>query len=452
MIHICAEELIVLKKNREELETKLYLSIEENISNRRKIKDELVSRLQEHNITAGKTMMVFNKSESVPVQTLSTAELYLFTKYLYELTLDNKINPAEWFNPDEIKQFDDYKAQQYYKGDVAIFYNVDQVSENQWVCTSEPWVEMSKKVQQGLVTYNVKTQRETTTVKFNNVSTEIPTIKQKPIQEMTSLMLKNKFTPNAITLNIRKTGTEVFEYNVKDRTLMIGVDNTTTFLDIPDGMHRTLSGMRAVEINPNLTLFTIINFLNYTEQEVQEYIDQEDHRTPINRSHLASFKNDDNGVIIAKYLNKYGNEKNNELFNQIATNDNELKSPLWKYVTIDTFARAFNYNFKVESPREFSKIQEYLKDFFNELIGILKERKIPQQIGLINNLFVGYMSIASVLYEKDNWKSILENVINNIDLSSDEIISLGVNSKTINLATIKRISSYFKKLGDLNNV
>lgn len=439
-----------MKKNREQLELQLYISIEQNLINRRKIKDELVSKLQKHNITAGKTMMIFNKSESVPIQTLPISELYLFTKYLYQITLDNNINPIDWFNPEEIKQYDDYKAQQYYKGDVAIFYNVDQVSENQWVCTSETWVEMAKKVQQGLITYNIRTQRETTTVKFNNITTEIPTIKQKPIQEMTSLMLKNKFTPNTITLNIRKVGGEVFQYESKERTLMIGIDNKTTFLDIPDGMHRTLSGLRAVEINPNLSLFTIINILNYTEEEVQEFIDQEDHRTPINKSHLASFKNDDNGVIIAKYLNKYGNEKNNELFNQIATNDSELKSPQWKYVTIETFAKSFNYCFKSiidkASPREFNKIQEYLKDFFNELIGILKEKKIPQQICLVNNVFVGYISLASFLYEKDNWKELLYEILNKINLNSDEVIELGITHKTINLSTIKRIANYFKKI------
>lgn len=441
-----------MKKNREELEIQLYIAIEENLVNRRKIKDELVTKLQEHNITAGKTMMIFNKSESVPIQTLPVAELYLFTKYLYEATLDNKINPIDWFNPDEIKQYNDYKAQQYYKGDVAVFYNVDQVSENQWICTSEPWVEMSKKVQQGLITYNIRTQRETTCVKFNNVTTEIPTIKQRPIQEMTSLMLKGKFTPNTITLNIRKIGTEIFEYNVKDRTLMVGIDNKRTFLDIPDGMHRTLAGMRAVEANPNLQLFTIINILNYTEEEVQEFIDQEDHRTPINRSHLASFKNDDNGVIVAKYLNKYGNEKNNELFNQIATNDSELKSPYWKYVTIETFAKSFNYNFKIESPREFTKIQTYLKDFFNELIGIFKEKKIPQQICLVNNLFIGYIAMASRLYNYENWKEYLEKIIDQIKLDSKEILSLGINNKNVNLSTVKRISNYFKKIEVIEHV
>ncbi len=440
-----------MKKNRDNLEKAIYSAIDKNLVNRRTIINKITSDLSEnHNISAGKIKMIYNKSEGVPIQALSNAELFVFTRALYKATNDYNINPEDWFNPEEIKSYELYKAQTYSKGDVAVFYNVDQVSENQWVCTKETWVDMSKKLNQGLITYNIRTQRETTTVTFGNIETQIPTIKMKPVQDMTELILNGKFTPNMITLNIRKTESneQHFEYDAKTRTLSIAVDNETTFLDIPDGMHRTLSGARAVEINPNLTSFTMINILNYTEEEAQQYIEQEDHRTPINPSHIASFKNDDNGVMMAKHVNKFGNEKNNEMFNTLATNINEFNSSNIKYTTIEMFARAFNHNWKINQPREFAKIQKFMISFFNECIGIIREKHLDQSKYLASNVFIGYIALSSILFKKENWVEILEVVVDRI-ASDESFEKLGLHSDNlkVTLPLLRKFSDYFKKIG-----
>jgi hypothetical protein len=440
-----------MKKNREELENTLYIAIEESTFERRKIKDKLTNDLKDnHNISPGKTMRLYNKS--LPLSTLSNAELYAFTKALFDSTGNHKINPEEWFNPEEVKTYSIYKDTQYYKGDVITFYNVDQTSDHQWCCSKATYPEMNNIFTQGMITYNFKSQRNTTTITFNNIATEVPTIKSTPIIEMTKLMLDGKFTPNMITLNIRKTGTESYEYNAKERTLSIAIDNENSHVDIVDGMHRCLSMMRAVEINPNIDGYTFINFLNVSEDDAGQFIDQEDHRTPINPSHTAAFRNNREGVMLAKYIDKYGNEKNNAMFNQLAFNDNELKSPKWRYVTIETFDKAFEHNWKVESPREFNKIQKYMVEFFNELLGILKEKKLPQEKTISNNIFIGYIALSSILYKKENWSEILEKIVDKINFNDDKLVSLGVYTNKVNLSVVKRISEYFKKIGAEVNV
>lgn len=441
--------LFIVKKNRVELETTVYIVIEEHLQDRRKIREYIIKRLEQHNISAGKVMAIFNQNESIPIQTLPNAELYLFTNALYEIAKSERINPEKWFNDEEIKLYSEYKAETFFKGNIVVFSNVDQVSDNQWICSKATYQEMSNIMSQGLFTYNIRTQRESTTIRFNDIATEIPTIKQVPVIEMTNLMLSGKFTPNTIALNIRHIGIEKYEYSPKARTLSVQVDNDSTFIDIIDGMHRTLAMMRAVETNPNISLFTAINILNFTEEQAQAFIDQEDHRTPINKTFIASFRNDDNGVKMAKDINVYGNKENNALFNMFATQKLELKAPYSKYVTIENFAAGFNHNFTISEPRDFTKIQGYLIKFFNEIVGLLKE--IGKDEYISNNYFIGYLAWASVLYADDNWIDKINDIIKDFDFSNDKLNEI-ISVKKIKPANVTKISDYFKQRVGIENV
>lgn len=412
-----------MKKNRQDLEKTLVYIIKEYSRSKRKIRSQLEDKFKELKMSA-KVIGIWNGT--VPYITINLAELYLFTRALYEITEEECLNPREWFNEEEEKSFILYKPQKPYKNNIIKFYNVDKTSDNRYVCTKATYQEMSEIFAQGLITYNIRTQRETTTIVFNGQYIEIPTIRQNPIVKMTKLMVDGKFTPNMITLNLRKTGEEMLpEYNEKDRTLEIWVDNERSFLDIIDGMHRMSAAMRAVEMNPDIDMYTMISILYYTEEEAQEYIDQEAHHTPISQVHRAAFRNSETSILVAKEINLFGNSTNNEMFNKIALNYEELKSQS-KYVTFETFSKAFNYNYKIANPREVSKISKYLKDFFNELIGLLREKG---QITFTNNMFICYICISNLLRDKENWKEVLEKITSSTKLD-ERILSQNLDLKT----------------------
>lgn len=434
-----------MKKDREKLELTLQNFIQNYVGSKRKLKDSLVEKLANNNISAGKALGLSNLS--IPLVTIGNAELYLFTKALYEITNDELINPEKWFNEEEEKSYILYKEKIEYNNDVIILNNVDQVSDKQWFCSKATYQEISKIISQGLITYNVRTQRETTAIVFNNENIiKVPTIKQKPIKEMTELMIRGKFTPNTITWNIRKTGEEMLpEYDEKNRTLAIPVDNIKSFCDQIDGQHRVCAMMRSVEQKPDIEGHTAISILYYSEEEAQEYIDQEAHHTPISKVHRESFRNSDTEIIIAKEINKYGNENNNVLFNKFATTYDEIKYDN-KYLTYETFSKSLKYSFSIENPREVSRITKFLKDYFNDILGIFDEKNIKYE----NNVFIGLTSIAGKLYNNKEWQSLLENNIENIIKVINELTKSEINNKKLTNPFIKNISEKFVKAVTLN--
>ena len=439
-----------MKKDRQELEITLYKAIKESKENKWKNREYLTSKLGEYGISVGKTVGIYGTT--IPLVTLSNAELYLFTKVLYEVTQYNSIEIDKWFTLEEIKMFDQYKAEQTYKGNIIALHNVDQTADNHFVCTKATYIELAKIISQGLITYNLRTQREAKIVVFGNKYIEIPDIRENPVREMTGLMVKGKFKPNTIVWNIRKTGRKRFKYDVKDRTLYIEVDGIESFVDIIDGMHRLQSIIRTIEEDPNNQGYSELSIFNYSEEEAQELIEQEDHKTPMNKTHIAAFKNSDEYVIMAKDIGKYGTERNNELFNKIAMSDIEIRTQE-KYVTVETFSKAIKYNFgEFGNPRDISTVQKFLIGFFNELLGILKEKYTKENsIVFENNTFIGYILLASILIKEENWKEALEDILNSINFSNDsEWTNVGIFSNKLNSSLIKKISEHFKKAGVVN--
>lgn len=430
-----------MKKDRIKLELAITDTITNYPESRRRLKEKLITKLAEHNISAGKAIGLF--SLTIPLTTVSNAEIYLFTKALYEITAEGNLLPGSWFNEEEEKSFILYQEKQEYNNDVIILHNVDQVSDKQWICTKATYQEITQIFSQGLITYNIRTQRETTSIVFNNNNIiEVPTIKKDPIGKMTRLMLFNKFTPNTITWNIRRTGEEMLpEYDAKNRTLAIPVDNIKSFCDIIDGMHRSAAMMKTFEENPDTEGFTLISILYYTETEAQEYIDQEAHHTPLDKTHRQSFRNSDSEIIIAKDINSFGNAKNNMLFNKIATNYNEIEHK-GKYVTFETFGKAIKYNFKIEIPREISKISKFLKDYFNDILGILQEKNVK----FSNNTYIGLISLSSLLYNTDNWQEWIESNIDKIIVVINSLSESDIKNKKITNPFVDKISVKFKEV------
>jgi hypothetical protein len=430
-----------MKREREELEKTLRQVILNTIDKKRKIKDELENKFKNLKMSA-KAIGFYNLT--IPFNTIAIAELYLFTKALYEITSDNHIKPEDWFNPEEEKSFSLFKPQIEYKNDIIILNNVDKTDDNKYFCTKATYQEMAKIFSQGLITYNIRTQRETTTIIFKGKAIEIPTLKQNPIRKMTDLMVDGKFFPNMITLNYRNTGNEYeLEYDEKNRTLAISVDNVQGFLDIIDGMHRMSAAMRAVELKPDINMYTMINILHCTEEEAQEFIEQEANHTPMSITHREAFKNSDTAVIIAKAINSFGNRKSNEMFDKIAMDYNDLGINK-KYVTVETLAKAINHNFKIETPADKIRIENYLKEFLNIIIVLLKEKG---SIDFDNNIFIGFIVLAKELYGKSNWSTILDNIVKNNDFEAKTL------TQHVNLYTEKitkpLMNNYYNYFSDM---
>jgi hypothetical protein len=191
-----------------------------------------------------------------------------------------------------------------------------------------------------------------------------------------------------------------------------------------------------------------------TEAQAKAYLAREEKATPMNLTHQKGLDNRDLYVSFVDEINRFGTEKNNELFGKIAVNYNELKSQN-KYVTSETLSLAISnyFNLKKMKAREVSNLQEYIVKFFVEALGILSETYDKKNsIIFENNTFIGYITLASILKDKEDWKQQLSNILKKIDFNRfytdghSEWQTIGIYNENINKVN-KRISEYFMKVG-----
>jgi hypothetical protein len=442
-----------MKKDREKLEDALNLVLQD-YSNDSKTINNVTNSLMEKGFARGRVGGIF--SQSIPLSYISQTELCLFTKHLYSNTHEYKINPETFFNELELVQADQYSGIEKEKTNHIILHNVDQIGEYQWLCTIEPYININKHFQNGLLSYNPRTQRQPLKRKVGDRIIETINIDPIKINEICELMLDGNFDTNAIVWNIQKTGLEKFKYNKNDRTLTI-FDGTYTA--ILDGFHRCGAMLKAIDQKPDLNRVTSIFIYNVDEDKARSIIRRESKSTPITEEFLNLMDISDQNMEAIKGLNS--KQRLNEMFNRIGLDHSELKSNREnKLVTFDTLSKTveYIYDLKDKPVLEVQNVQKQLIDIFNIVIGTyhtsfnenLAETKETSYLAS-NNTFIGYLALGAELTSKypDSWQEELQTILKSLDFSKSgstvDWKKVGLENN-INLSTIKRISEYFKTL------
>lgn len=440
-----------MKKDRQKLEDNLNLVLQD-YANDNKVISEVTDKLIEKGISRGRIIGIF--TQAIPLSYIPQTELCLFTKYFYDVTHEYKITPEEFFNESEFQQAELSRPIGEEKTNKMILHNVDQITEDLWLCSIEPYQGVNKNYSNGLWTYNRNTQRQPLKRKYGDRILEVINVEPKKIIEIEDLMLKNTFEPNAIRLNVRyMTGLEKIKYDSKDRTLIVEKDENT-FIDIIDGMHRVGAMLRVVEKKPDIKRVTSIYIHHVTEERALEIIRQEQKSTPINEEYLNIIDTTNPNMEIVKAINK--RQRMNEMFNRIGSN-NELKSEN-KLVTFDTLSKTIEYvyNLKDKPVIEAKSIENFLIETFNICIGIHRDlfnEKLSEtrEISYVadNNTFIGYIALGEALKEKypEEWQQKIQEILQKVNFSkpSDMWKSFGLENN-LNLSTIKKISQAFREL------
>ena len=439
-----------MKKDREKLEDSLNLILQD-YSNDTKTINNVTNTLMEKGFARGRVKGIF--SQAIPLSYISQIELCLFTKHLYSNTHEFKINPETFFNELELVQADQYSGIEKEKTSNIILHNVDQIGEYQWLCTMEPYTNIGKHFENGLLSYNPRTQRHPLKKKVGDRIIEVINIDPQKVNEICDSILEGTFNTNAIVWNIQKNGMEKFKYNKNDRTLTIFEGSYVTILD---GFHRCGGFLKAITQKPDLDRVTSIFVYSVDEDKARSIIRQESKSTPITEEFLNLMDATDQNMEAVKGLNS--KQRLNEMFNRIGLDHSELKREN-KLVTFDTLSKTVEhiYNLKDKSVLEIQNAQQQLIDIFNIVIGVnhssfndnLAETKETSYIAN-NNTFIGYIALGAELISKypDSWQEELQTILKKLDFSksgSTDWKKVGLENN-INLSTIKRISEYFKTL------
>lgn len=434
-----------MKIDREILEKELML-VCENIAKDKKIINKVENELlKEHNILPGETRGLIDGT--IPLMGVSLEMLFVLSKALYKYTKRENINPEKYFTEVEINEMANFHVvMDTEKDKEVVFENVIQTAEDQFLTTISIQ-KLAELYKIGRIRYNPETQRNMKYIQYRGTVLKQINLNMTSVDAMKDAMLEGSYIPDEITLNILKTGEEKFHYNSTTQTLVVDANSE---IDVVDGFHRSYAILKALTINPNLDFNMELRIVNFDVAKAQRFIIQKNKQNKIAEMHLKSWQQEKLENQVVKKLNE---STNNEMQWKITTDVNLLQYNR-AYVMFDTLAEAIRQCFEIKSQRDVNRITEYLIEFFNELIGIKVdefnnlEKTKRDSILVYNNTFVGYIAIASELYNSENWRNKLETIVNKIDFSinNPKWEKLGITSHKLTKRQMKEIIDYFKSL------
>jgi hypothetical protein len=433
----------MLKVDRRNLEKRLYVVIEDNALNT-KFKDKVKKQLEKHNITQGEVAAYFMKQ--IPLEVLDENVLCLLTMIFYQETQERILEPNRYFSDYEIAIAKDWQKPDEPKidGDLKI-PNVLRVADDQYI-TIINVQDVAKLFKNGRVFYNPNTQRGMIASKVGKEIISRIDINMSNVNEMAEKMASGDYIPNTLTFNVLKNGKDLLYYDERHMQVIIGEESE---VDIVDGFHRSYAILKALILNPSLSFNMELRIGNWDVSRAKQFISQEDLRNPLKKLDKIALDMSDFKNQIVQQLNE---QPQNELKSNIAT-DMSLIRYNRAYVTNAIMSEAISDNFEIKSQRDANKITRFLKDFFNELIGIYIDdfsdlEKAKERTALVHpNMFYGYVALASELMNyKNDWQDRLENILDEIDfsLTNPEWTQLKITENVLYKNEIEKIYNYYK--------
>lgn len=419
------------------------------------VTDKIKKYMTQKNYTLGEINMFINLNS--PPMTLNDTDLGVLSA---SVTYSGGFDYKEYWQPDEIEGIDNYyKDNTKERTKKIVFEQAVKLTENQYL-THATIPQLVQWLQDDhIITYNPNIQRELIR-KVNKKGELIESIHlNRTKQHKIARRIVNKQQyGDTLFFNLLNNGIQKEPiYDELNHTITVEFTEDTQFAII-DGFHRLMGATSAYGMDDSVKLIygIIVTFLD--ESHAGDLVQQEDLHTPIKKSKAKLLGTSNPYLQLAKAINNFGNEVDNELYHKFGEDEYELSlKPNSLLCTYDTFAQAIEYNFFAnEKPtaREIQHVREFIINGFNELIGIYKEKygdtiqEIKKNgLQLYHNMFIGYITILAHLYKENNkeWREALELILTDIDFNENNKTWKTINlfAPKISKNVIKKISSYF---------
>lgn len=396
-------------------------------------------------------------------------EQYYIINALYEITKSQEFDVNKYFYEPEIEEYNLAPIAITTNENSWTLHNVDKIDDHTFTC-HDTIENLTKGADNNFLTYNTKTQRrpKIRKTKGGNVI-ELPDIKPAATRDIMKEFENGTHPQNQITLNIRYiNGMELknVAYDSRKRTLTFPQD---LFIDIIDGAHRCQGATMAVhkiKNNPEKE-FALKKQLNIQiehldVQQALQLIKKTAKSNPLDEEFLASIDEKDIGLDMAREINTQQPAQRNSMFEKIGDFEEEVKFNK-KYCYVRTLSEAINYNFgdillKTDDFRESKLVRSHIVNVINEILGyhkkeisegIIKSRE--QNMLLMDKAFIGYVALAKATYNVEGWDMIIDNILDNLDITWKNPQwgkkNLKLQSKArADISFVKVISSYFENL------
>ena len=435
-------------KDREELEVNIKDAVQKH-NPKKKILRFISNQFSERGMQTGKVQDVWTQRKET--ETLTEVELYLLTKYLYEQTHENRINPTDYYTKVEIQDGDNYKEIKQenkinYPKEPLIFDNVIKVNDNQYLFIMEGKTLKDLNDSQ-IISYNFDTQRDPKykTDNFGDLI-KIANVNDNSVAEIAQDISFNKFISNTITLNLLADGNDEFQF-IKNKLII-----KSGQINIIDGFHRNLANIKALAENPNIDTVWEIRFTNWTVDKANNFIEQEDKRNKIDKRYMYSvIATDKWGNKVVKFLNN----SDSDIAGRISASISLLKSGVALTLS-DLMSDAIDELWTLKNNMEAKNLSEWLVEFFDYLLGTYHDEFTRYEQPTVIKypaMFIGYVTLAHKIEGNTDWKSKLKCTIDSIDFSKDNTAweEMGIMKANGNMSfnikkgNLRAIISYFQK-------
>jgi hypothetical protein len=407
-----------MKQDRTLLEQNLIKPTLE-IKKRKGIVKDIKKHLSENFSIFDGSVQTWINNPSEELNTIDTRLLYLFAEQIYAKTADENIKPDEFFTNSEIKASKQFSGKMFIKDDIKFpieFQPAIQHSMNSWTTKIhiKVLVEMYKS---RLLHWNPESQREATLRIVNGNMIEQATIYMENVNEMKNLLKRGELESTQLTFNASvgtADGDEEVTYN--DATYKLIIHNCK--LDTIDGMHRIKAAELALAEKPDIDFWFDLKILNLTVDRAAKYLAQISKGNRISETKRKSMSKESYEILIIDDL-----KNKSELGDRISKKEG-LTSSRKELVTYNTLLSAIESNFNIGKKSVMYETSEYLIEFFDVLIGSYEEEfttnypESKKETMLVeNNMFYGYILLASKMMANNIEARKVRKYINKIDFS-----------------------------------
>lgn len=343
--------------------------------------------------------------ESAPIHTLSMSNWYNLSRFFVDHNLLD-IKLEDYFTDEEMTYaINDKIEQKSFSKDKIVIENVlsnENKFAEEYIAVLD-YITIAEMFEDGCFDYNFATQRKAKTIKIKGRTERIADVDMKNVNDMVDKMINGDFHSNAITLNIRVTGTEMFDFDGRNLT----IDRHTTKIDEIDGYHRTVAIHKAWKINPRVEGKMYVMIKHLTVDGARSYIAQEAMGNYNNQKEMRLYNPE--GVIAKMiYLINNNNRNGNILKGKISTGNNGDNILIFN----DVFAKNLNLSWSelLEGADELDlrEIADFICDFYNVTYSVIMRKyktksieELKDTLALDMMFMCGFLYPAAKMYGKE---------------------------------------------------
>lgn len=373
--------------------------------------------LNKHGISGGRVERILNDYSTLDDSKVDIREVTLFAEQIFAKTGLEIINPMNWYTDNELKEARQYHAP--INKVAKLPFQVKAIKISDGVFTTRISTQaITEWIDSDTLYYNPEIQREPTKEIRRGQMRTRPTVSKRNVKEMKELLLKDELMITTLAFNAApmtsRDGDELL-YDEKNDLLTI---TEGTRLDILDGYHRCLASQSAQTENPDLDFSFNVLITNLTVPEAQKYQAQLAEATPFAKARATELKGERLADRVIQIL-----KSDSELQGRITTKS-RLSKAKGDVVTYELLATSIDQQFPMRARVEANITAEYLKKFFDYLIGLNQEefeydKESSQSLMNTNKMFAGYVALASNMRKSGLEADSVNDIISTIDFSRE---------------------------------